>query len=815
MMQIRPLLATTLLATSLLLAAPAWAQQAVESRLSLSPGAMGPDGLQMQGFSGDVTPGRPALPYRDLRLALHPAADLTTLQVRVADGPVDTLPGRHDLAPNLPFSVGIGRHVIQHWGDAGAVTNGRDRAAYGGELYPAAAVSRRGHITNRRGLLVLRLRHTPLRYRHETGALLLHRNVEVTVRYRLRPGVAPFAPDHQLTPHLRRVANPGQAADWYGQANTKDDLKKVGLAIVIRDSLAKGSQVLKSYVTFKEALGFKVTIVGDKELLAMPIGPKAGDAERIRMWLQKNYKSLDLKFVLLVGNPDPKRAGVPMKSTYAMAKHYRWPTLTPTDYYYADLTGNWDLDGDGQVAEYSDDVGTGGIDWTPEVYVGRIPIYDGNVEALDRILRKTISYQSPGGDRTWRKRVLQPAAMLFYEKQYGKNNIRLDGADMANTIYKQSIKPFGLSRTTMFEEAGVDPSKHKCDVALTKENLVKVWNSGFGLVTWFGHGSSTGVYRTIWKTDNGNNIPDYKEVSSPSFMTYSDILKLDDSKPSIVYHGSCSNGYPERPDNIGYGLLLHGAVGTCSSTRVAIVVFGGSIGTSDANIFGIERDFTKFMAQGKSQGQALLEGKQKISDQLGMLTWFTRLQINLYGDPTVTLTSCNAAADCDDGDACNGKEVCHAGQCHAGKAVSCTAVDPCVEAACDKKTGKCAQFDRKDGMACDDGKFCTANDVCMNGRCSGTQRCALGDNPCVTAVCSETGRTCQLQQLVAEGRVCRAGTSRQGVCAAGLCRPDETGQGGCGVGHSGAGRSAPLLPAAVMLAAALLALLRRRHGGNR
>ena len=784
-------LALTLLFTSTAQGGPG---RVISSRLTLAPSPMAPDGLKMEGFEQLATPGQPPLPWRDVALALHPRVDLSTLKVKVSGGPTDTLPGRHDLPPNPPYTVAAGTRIFTSWGDAGALLAGQDLAAYGTSIFPASPVTR-GRITNRRGLRVLHLRYTPVRYRHATGALLLDRHTEAVVSYRLVPGAGPVTPDRQLLPHLKRVLNPDQAAVWYRAADSAGDSSKLGFAIIIPDVLTQTSQQLKTFISFKESLGYKVTVVGDSDLAAMPATSQGGAAERIRLWLQKYYKTLNLKFVLLVGNPDPARAGTPMKKTYAMAKHQKYATVTPSDYYYADLSGNWDLDGDGQVAEYTDDMGQGGIDWTPEVYVGRIPVYDNNVEALDRILKKTVAYQSPGGSRTWRKRVLQPAAMLFYDNQYGGNSIRIDGADMANTIWKQSIKPYGLSRTTLFEEDGVDPSKHKGDIPLTKDNLIKTWGNGYGLVTWFGHGSANGVYRTIWKSDNGNKIPDYKEISSPSFLTFADVLRLDDSRPSIVFHGSCSNGYPERPDNIGYGLLLNGAVATASSTRVAIVVLGGSIGTSDANIFGVERDFTALLAQNKSVGQALLEAKQKISDSLGMLTWFTRLQINLYGDPSVTLTSCTKSSDCDDGKACNGEEVCHGGQCHPGVEVTCSSSDPCTASTCDEETGACKASPRADGLSCEDGFFCTVNDACSKGKCLGSARCAVKDNPCVRTTCSETARTCELETKTLAGKVCRAGTERAGICTAGLCYPTAADSQGCAVGGGMTGGPWWLLPA--------------------
>ena len=262
-------------------------------------------------------------------------------------------------------------------------------------------------------------------------------------------------------------------------------------------------------------------------------------------------------------------------------------------------------------------------------------------------------------------------------------------------------------------------------------------------------------------------------------------------------------------DDVTYG----GPFGGFLSGRDAVVeafeasaamVLGGSIGTSDANIFGVERDFTTAVVQNKSVGQALLEAKQKISDTLGMLTWFTRLQINLYGDPSVTLTSCGKDADCDDGKACNGKEVCHGGQCHAGVAVTCGSSDPCTASTCDEKTGACTESPRADGLTCEDGLFCTVNDACSKGKCLGSARCAVKDNPCVRTTCSETARTCQLETKALAAKICRAGTEREGTCIAGMCYPDNADDQGCAVSGGAA-----LNPWWLLMALGLLIRYRR------
>ncbi|MCB9730701.1 MAG: tandem-95 repeat protein [Deltaproteobacteria bacterium] len=57
-----------------------------------------------------------------------------------------------------------------------------------------------------------------------------------------------------------------------------------------------------------------------------------------------------------------------------------------------------------------------------------------------------------------------------------------------------------------------------------------------------------------------------------------------------------------------------------------------------------------------------------------------------------TLVDCVAAADCDDGDACNGAESCAAGACQAGTAPDCDDSEPCTADSCVPASG-CAHAD--------------------------------------------------------------------------------------------------------------------------
>ncbi|MFN8546077.1 MAG: hypothetical protein U0807_18000 [Candidatus Binatia bacterium] len=83
---------------------------------------------------------------------------------------------------------------------------------------------------------------------------------------------------------------------------------------------------------------------------------------------------------------------------------------------------------------------------------------------------------------------------------------------------------------------------------------------------------------------------------------------------------------------------------------------------------------------------------------------------------------CQADVDCDDGDACNGKETCdtETRTCVAGTVVTCVAQDVCHDAGtCDPATGICSNPAARDGTFCDDANACTQTDTCQNGICTG------------------------------------------------------------------------------------------------
>jgi len=79
-----------------------------------------------------------------------------------------------------------------------------------------------------------------------------------------------------------------------------------------------------------------------------------------------------------------------------------------------------------------------------------------------------------------------------------------------------------------------------------------------------------------------------------------------------------------------------------------------------------------------------------------------------------------SGTSCGDGDPCSGDETCDgAGTCQPGTPVDCSHLDDtCLEGVCDTGTGSCAQQDRPDGLTCaDDGDHCDGEEICQTGSC--------------------------------------------------------------------------------------------------
>ena len=474
--------------------------------------------------------------------------------------------------------------------------------------------------------------------------------------------------------------------------------------IITTNDIVDNSEYLNFFIKMKENNGHTVKIVTESEFGGLTGQYPNDRADKIRKWLQDNYVSLGIDYVLLIGDPDPdnfKESGdsvgdIPMKMCYP--RYFRVKDGAPTDLYYSDLDSEWDLDGDGfyhellsyynptkpdpsinedhfsvewsgyvyidhdkteytfrvlsddgvilQIgssvvinspnkeglsyqewtgemdaglnwiklslrektgdavcrlywrtevdeddpcyieneiipssnlrytptswgglnAEYynnedwegpadltridstvdfiwgTGDIGTSNPDYDPEVYVGRIPVYNDDYDQLDEILRKIIDYETDPGDISWRESILLPMVEM--------NDTTFSGG-LGEAIKTDVADHCGYSSYRIYEpeDAGFSPEA----IGPTIEKVKDEWINGYGMVTWHTHGGEEGASHV---------------------MNTANVGGLDDTRPSFTMQASCHNAWPENPDNLAYSLLKHGAIATIAGTRMTTVQFG-------------------------------------------------------------------------------------------------------------------------------------------------------------------------------------------------------------------------------------------------
>ncbi|MBC7315544.1 MAG: hypothetical protein H5T70_03905, partial [Chloroflexi bacterium] len=528
-----------------------------------------------------------------------PDVDPTSLSLVLSRGRWEVLPGRYDLAPGPPLAT-----EAQEGGMVpGAGRIGRDETIYRSTArWPSEAVRLEG-IRAYRQWLYAEILYFPLSYFPLQGRVERLRGGEITLSFRRLGGVPSpmLRGEERFWPIFAKVLqNPHDRARFYPLPTAPAE----GIAtqdatpsyvIITTEAIASGSSQLANFVAAKQAQGFTVKVVTQ--------GNSADDthyykgisatsrADAIRNWLKARYVSEHIAYVLLIGNPHPtnfsNQYSVPMRMTYP-----RWGASdgyvdAPTDFYYADLTSNWDFDGDGRLGEYIQDRvdQTGGIDRTAEVYVGRIPFYE-SLADLDAILAKIIAYQGAAGNLTWREKMLIAAAI----SNHGPQDENGDGVPDLPEAYRtfgddwgEYLKTLavgnGFSPYTLYEKEGVysDGSAYPLTPAnapLNESNFLGAWANGYGFVAWWGHGSYLGAYRRIWANDDappnpGDHITQYDaETTDAAFITSYSLSSLDNSRPSYVAQVSCLNAQPESSVNLSYSLLKQGAIGTFGATRV-------------------------------------------------------------------------------------------------------------------------------------------------------------------------------------------------------------------------------------------------------
>ncbi len=401
-------------------------------------------------------------------------------------------------------------------------------------------------------------------------------------------------------------------------------------AIVTTSDIRASSSQLSSFEAHKALRGHTVHTFDETDWSGSGL---TGDpaAEAMRSFLQTAESTYDLDYLLIIGDPRSNVGPVPMKTL-----HPRNPApncnfsqdAVLSDYYYADVNGNWDLDGDGLYGEFGDvnqvgsatgDFGVGGIDREHDMIVGRIPVYgdvsqtnifNQSIQDLDHILQKTMNYQNAQdeADIAWRKSALiaiEGANRLFYGEQL-KDNL---------------LAPNGFSDYRVYDYQGVTLPDPPDATTTSVPNVLAGWDiSTPGIATWFTHGAGTGAV---------------------SVMTTTAAATLDDDSPAITWQASCFNSQPANRNNLSYRLLVNGAIATVGFTEISHGPGSEVDLTTDSHLSGIPGMGYGFISRvGVDEltvGEALMELKRDSTLYNRCWYWQNHVGANLYGDPDISL----------------------------------------------------------------------------------------------------------------------------------------------------------------------------------
>ncbi len=550
--------------------------------------------------------GNPNLPRETFTLLLPPNADPTTVKITLSQTIYQEVTGVFDVKPVPP--VMATNSSQQFWPTESVIINGRNQLVYqNDQLFPMNSLGKisAGH---KRKWVLAEIVVYPYQYNP------VQRNLR-----RLTGGKLIVCYDNLLSPRVNSSSEDAISEELKEAVSKKtinfediipqyESLKinqlsstKQRYVIITTEAIRTASNQLGNFINAKQDQGFEVEVITET-IWGGGQGNEAAD--RIRAWLSANYLSSTIKYVLLIGDPHPLSGEVPMKMCYALSAGNVYEE-SPTDLYYAELTGNWDLNSNGRFGEFNGDCGPGGADRNFEVVVGRIPYY-GSISDLDSILIKTIAY-GISGEEDWRKKVLLPMK---------PSDDSTPGYHLGETIKSFITTQDNWSFHRIYEDNyNLNPAPETIPCNL--QNVTDVWSeTAFGAVFWWTHGWSQGAV---------------------DIMSTSMVPMLNNQRPAFTFQCSCDNSYPEDTFNLSYELLKNGAIGTVGGTRVTWYYPGQTDFGNTATNSGITYQYAKHLISGQlPSGDALQNLKSDIAPGSEHF-WMNYLGFVLYGDPSIGL----------------------------------------------------------------------------------------------------------------------------------------------------------------------------------
>ena len=395
----------------------------------------------------------------------------------------------------------------------------------------------------------------PVSYDNENSALHICSQMTVNLSYSegtATPlGMRPLFPSRQSNTELSyvkaSVINPQAVADFSKKVPTS--LMAVESQLPIYDycviTTRKLAPAFERLLGWKRQKGYNAGCVCVEDILSDPAFSEGDvvsgindDAGKIRAYLQYAYQNGKTCYVLFGGGADV----LPIRYGYISGYSNPFYSSIPTDLYFSDLNGNWDMDKDGL---YGETKGAGdAVDYAPELFIGRLLCSTAEEVAL--YTEKLIRYErNPGnGDYAYLKKAfLSQCDEMLRDRQ----------ADIVADL----IKPF-IPESTIFSEY---PAHTVPPIFPTGADCIAEMNNRYGFFSWHGHGNPGGVGT---KTDPGSSSKNAYGIVATQKNRSGHVAEsghgldclTNYDYPAIAYSMSCTltpfEPYVRVNDNDGY-----------------------------------------------------------------------------------------------------------------------------------------------------------------------------------------------------------------------------------------------------------------------
>ena len=400
--------------------------------------------------------------------------------------------------------------------------------------------------------------------------------------------------------------------------------------IITSEALAPA---FERFANWKRRKGLTVGIVTMEYIKANYTGDLVSgiydDAGKVRQFLKDSYANGNgTKYVLLGGDENV----IPARYAYVYEignKYTSYNKTIPTDVYYAEFNGDWNVDGDMFYGEYSGD----NPSFTQQIYVGRILC--SQQTHVDNWTYKALLYeQNPGqGDYSYLRKLFFTQADQMQQYDHAS--------------YLGSKLTSFTTKTVFNEEVNGVPDYNSSVLPSfpSGSDVIEELNKNYGFISFLGHGSITSVALATTGL-NQDGVPKLRiytydniktDVHGANEFSNGGALKnmTNDGYPNINYSMSCDNiPYDKLAENIddSFGEVL------TSIYRTGCVAFLGNTRSGWVNpskqLFGYFADAINSGYLSLGEAEAVSKNSLSRTSEYGRYLFFTH---NLIGCPEMKM----------------------------------------------------------------------------------------------------------------------------------------------------------------------------------